>query len=731
MKLSALGQSPQSPCYLLEYKNTKIILDCGMDLSFLSQFLPPKENNNDSDNNNNENDENNNSNNNNVKKDQQQKCIKNINNSYFIDTGNGSMKYSTPMFEMVIDFSTIDAILISNYTNIFSLPFITEHTNFKGKIYATEPTTQIGKLLLEELVLFDRQYVSKQQKANNSNNNSNNNNNQDQFHWQSNEILDKLYKLSDNNSEYILKTAYRWRDLYSKLDIEKSFEKIQTVRFNESIHFYSFSVSACSSGFCLGSCNWVIEKMSSTTTTATIPLTAQQQQQLLQQQQQQTGNNNNPLPPIPTSKTFTTNKCLEKIVYLSDSSLSMSRYPLPFEFQPIENPDLLIVAKLNNYPQNAPDDVLSEFCSSIGSTLNSGGNVIIPSYSCGIVLDLFEHLSEYLSKIGLTYVTMYFISTVAKAVLSYADIYSEWLNKSRQERSFMPETPFFHQDMMRKGQFLSFPNCSSNFQPSEPCIIFAGHPSCRQGDIIPLLSIYGDNPKNSVLLIEPEYDLKKTVLPFNKLCCRIQFFPIDPRVNFTEANILISKLCPKNIIVPHPYINHIHNNHTNGNEGLVTCIYPMDILKIPSFQKYEAGFLDQSLANIIQIKSINNQNNSNNNNIQVGEINGILSLRDHEMLISSPSVFDSSKLNHYKERYIWGSLDIKKILYSISNIGFTEVKFHLEGHNNYVIKIINENMLTTIQLTINNVNIETKSEQMRKIISNIIMENCLGGLTIQ
>jgi len=707
MKLSALSQSPQAPCYLLEYKNTKILLDCGLDISFISQFLPKDYNENDNDNSNDINNNNNNSNSNgNGKKDKQQ-CIKNINNSYFIDTGNGPMKYSTPMLEMVVDFSLIDAILISNYTNIFALPFITEHTPFRGKIYATEPTTQIGKLLLEELVLFDKQYVSKQQVNNNNNQQEQQ---QQQYYWQSNEVLEKLCRLTDGNNEYILKTAYRWKDLYSKLDIENSFEKIQTVRFNEAIHFYSFSASACSSGFCLGSCNWIIESISSTTTTITINLTAQQQQQ--QQQQSPT-------------KTITTNKSLEKIVYMSDSSLSLSRYPLPFEFQPIENPDLLIVAKLNNYPQNPPDDVLSEFCSSIGSTLNSGGNVIIPSYSCGIVLDLFEHLSEYLSKIGLTYAPMYFISTVAKAVLSYADIYSEWLNKSRQERSFMPETPFFHQDMMRKGQFHSCASVSSSFQPSEPCIIFAGHPSCRMGDIVPLLNVYGDNPKNSIFLIEPDYDLKKTVLPFSKKVCRIQFFPIDPRINFTETNILISKLMPKNIVLPHPYQGHVHNNHINGVEGLVTTIYPMDILKIPSFQKYEAGFLDQSIANSIKIKNLNN------NNIQVGEVNGILSLRDHEMIISSPTVFDSNKLNHYKEKYIWGVLDIGNIIQLISNAGFKQIKYYQEYQNHITIIINDENMESTIHLSTNIVNIETKSENVRKIISNIIMENCVGGLTIQ
>lgn len=59
--------------------------------------------------------------------------------------------------EKIIDFSEIDAILISNYTCMLALPFITEDTGFKGIIYATEPTLQIGRFFMEELVEFIEQ----------------------------------------------------------------------------------------------------------------------------------------------------------------------------------------------------------------------------------------------------------------------------------------------------------------------------------------------------------------------------------------------------------------------------------------------------------------------------------------------------------------------------------------------------------------------------------------------
>ena len=45
----------------------------------------------------------------------------------------------------VVDISTIDTILLSNHSCMLALPFITEDTEFKGRVYATEPTLQIGR----------------------------------------------------------------------------------------------------------------------------------------------------------------------------------------------------------------------------------------------------------------------------------------------------------------------------------------------------------------------------------------------------------------------------------------------------------------------------------------------------------------------------------------------------------------------------------------------------------
>lgn len=50
-----------------------------------------------------------------------------------------------PPLQKLVDYSEVNAILISNYTAMFALPFITEGTGFQGIVYMTEPTLQVGR----------------------------------------------------------------------------------------------------------------------------------------------------------------------------------------------------------------------------------------------------------------------------------------------------------------------------------------------------------------------------------------------------------------------------------------------------------------------------------------------------------------------------------------------------------------------------------------------------------
>jgi integrator complex subunit 9 len=47
-----------------------------------------------------------------------------------------------------VDLKAIDVVVISNYNHILALPYLTEYTDFQGRIFATEPTIEFGRCVL-------------------------------------------------------------------------------------------------------------------------------------------------------------------------------------------------------------------------------------------------------------------------------------------------------------------------------------------------------------------------------------------------------------------------------------------------------------------------------------------------------------------------------------------------------------------------------------------------------
>ncbi len=62
-------------------------------------------------------------------------------------------EFSAPDLAL-IDLSEVDAVLISNYTSLLALPFVTENASFRGSVFLTEPTLHFGRLLMEETIEY-------------------------------------------------------------------------------------------------------------------------------------------------------------------------------------------------------------------------------------------------------------------------------------------------------------------------------------------------------------------------------------------------------------------------------------------------------------------------------------------------------------------------------------------------------------------------------------------------
>ncbi|KAG8543757.1 hypothetical protein GDO81_023756, partial [Engystomops pustulosus] len=229
----------------------------------------------------------------------------------------------------LIDLSTVDVILISNYHCMMALPYITEHTGFTGTVYATEPTVQIGRLLMEELVNFIER-VPKAQSA-------------------------TMWKHKDNQRQLPapLKDAvdvFTWRKCYTMSEVNAALSKIQLVGYSQKIELFgAVQVTPLSSGYALGSSNWIIQSHH------------------------------------------------EKISYVSGSSL-LTTHPQPMDQTSLKNSDVLILTGLTQIPTANPDGMVGEFCSNLGNsmTIRYGGRRCgagYPPASSTTIMECLYHTS--------------------------------------------------------------------------------------------------------------------------------------------------------------------------------------------------------------------------------------------------------------------------------------------------------------------------------------------------
>lgn len=154
-------------------------------------------------------------------------------NRVFVDS---APEFGIPDVGM-FEFSDIDVILISNYTTMLGLPYITEETGFRGAVFATEPCLQFGRLFMEETIEYIERSSHSQRRAS---------------RWKG--VVKSLPPpLCDAHN------PRAWRTIYSRAQMESCLNKVQLVGFSEKKDVFGLlSVSPISSGYCLGSSNWII-----------------------------------------------------------------------------------------------------------------------------------------------------------------------------------------------------------------------------------------------------------------------------------------------------------------------------------------------------------------------------------------------------------------------------------------------------------------------------------------
>uniref|UniRef100_UPI00398F2222 integrator complex subunit 9 isoform X1 n=1 Tax=Pristiophorus japonicus TaxID=55135 RepID=UPI00398F2222 len=629
MKLYCLSGHPTLPCNVLKFKSTTIMLDCGLDMTSALHFLPlplvhsprlsklpgwiSKDGNT-----------------------MLEKELKDCAGRVFVDS---LPEFCLPETEL-LDLSTVDVILISNYHCMMALPYITEHTGFTGTVYATEPTMQIGRLLMEELVNF-MERVPKPQSA---------------TYWKNREMLRHLPAPLKDAVEVLT-----WKRCYTMPEVNLALSKVQLVGYSQKIELFgAVQITPLSSGYCLGSSNWIIQSH------------------------------------------------YEKVAYVSGSSL-LTTHPQPMEQTSLKNSDVLILTGLTQIPTANPDGMLGEFCSNLAVTIRSGGNVLVPCYPSGVIYDLLECLYQYIDSAGLSSVPFYFISPVANSSLEFSQIFAEWLCHNKQSKVYLPEPPFPHAELIQTNKLKHYPSIHGEFSNDfkQPCVVFTGHPSLRYGDVVHFLELWGKSSLNTIIFTEPDFSYLDALAPYQPLAMKCVYCPIDTRLNFIQVSKLLKEVQPLHVVCPEQYTQP-PPAQSHRTDLMIDCQPPpmayqrAEVLTLPFKRRYEKIELMPDLAESLVPSEIKP-------GISMATVSAILQTKDNKHILQSlpkpvqqPTGKKRKRINDDTPEFkppkplLCGSITIEQFVQSLEKHGITDVKVEdtPEGH---IVHLQSEDTLVQIE----------------------------------
>uniref|UniRef100_A0A8C5I440 Integrator complex subunit 9 n=1 Tax=Gouania willdenowi TaxID=441366 RepID=A0A8C5I440_GOUWI len=591
MKLYCLSGHPTLPCNVLKFKSTTIMLDCALDTTSVLNYLP----------------------------------LPLVHSPRLSKLPGWISKDGTINLEKkeLLDLSTIDVILISNYHCMMALPYITEHTGFTGTVYATEPTLQIGRLLMEELVKF-MERVPKAQSA---------------TCWKNKEIQRMLPGPLKDAVE-----VWTWKRCYSMQEVNSALSKVQLVGYSQKVELFgAVQISPLSSGYSLGSSNWIIQSHH------------------------------------------------EKVSYVSGSSL-LTTHPQPMDQSSLKNSDVLILTGLTQMPTANPDGMLGEFCSNLAMTIRAGGNVLVPCYSSGVIYDLLECLYQFIDSANLGTTPFYFISPVANSSLEFSQIFAEWLCHNKQTKVYLPEPPFPHAELIQTNKLKHYPSIHGDFSSDfkQPCVVFTGHPSLRFGDVVHFMELWGKSNLNTIIFTEPDFSYLDALAPYQPLAMKCVYCPIDTRLNFHQVSKLLKEVQPLHVVCPDQYTQPPPSQSHRSDLMLELQPPPMpyrrcSVLNLPFRRCYERVYILPELANSLVPSELKP-------GVSVANVSAILHSKDnkHTLQVTAPAppskkrkrVVEEPPVGGAPKPLLSGAVPLEPFLATLQKHGITEVKVEetTDGH---------------------------------------------------
>ncbi|RTG86178.1 integrator complex subunit 9, partial [Schistosoma bovis] len=297
-----------------------------------------------------------------------------------------------------IFWETIDVILVSNTRSILGLPFLFENTNFRGKVFATEPVVKFGKILIDDLLCeLDQLFESEVNSG----------------------YSDAKVNKPSNPIDYLLNSGeFNWTKFYTRESVMKALDKIHLVAYHEPVDLFGLlTIKGLSAGYGIGSCNWIItsstEKAKDNFNGTILPL--------FMHNRPSSGNN------------------VDHIENTTNSTGSSSTAATTTS-----------VGTMNSHSlQRIPSD--STTSTEIDLTCNRSSSIITTTTAT-----IAQTTVSSSSSSGLVARSpIFFISNQVHVSLAYSNAYGEWLNSVKESVLYNADAPFLFQSLSTPSLSLS------------------------------------------------------------------------------------------------------------------------------------------------------------------------------------------------------------------------------------------------------------------------------------
>ncbi len=197
-----------------------------------------------------------------------------------------------------------------------------------------------------------------------------------------------------------------------------------------------------------------------------------------------------------------------RIGFLSSMSIVEGRFPIVADVDAFKNVDVLLLSSTLNTPHRTSltsssiniDGSLGTIFAKVSACIKRGGNILIPcDITSNIALDIIPVLASYLKNSHKeTDIPINVISSVAAQLFMYCSSASDFLSPTFLHNvTSNEEDTFTLNELYLTGRLKVFPSITSALLQSKQSIVFVGHPSCRFGDVLTFLKMWGNNSQVS------------------------------------------------------------------------------------------------------------------------------------------------------------------------------------------------------------------------------------------